>query len=128
MTGLKISALGLLLAVSTLALPFRAGSVELLKMKLGDMVEQSDYILIARVTRTYGEKPLKFADIEPITLVKGTSPSTIMYRDGISEHNPDCCEPGASYLFFLQNTPSGIIVTVGGRDAAVKVTAQGQPN
>ena len=122
---MKISTLALLLTVFMLAFPFRAGSVEPLRMKLGDMVEKSDYILIARVKRTYGERPLKYADIEPITLVKGTGPSKIMYRDGISEHNPNCCEPGISYLFFLQDTPSGIIVTVGGRDAAIEVTSEG---
>ena len=125
MTRLKISALVLLLTVSMLAFPFRARSVEPLQMRLGDMVEQSDYILIARVKGTYGDGPLMYADIEPITLVKGTSPSKIMYRNGISEHNPHCCKPGISYLFFLKNTPSGIIVTVGGRDAAIEVTSEG---
>lgn len=115
-----------LLAVIILMAPSSAISVEPLRMKLGDMVSQSDYILIARVKRVYaGEGPLMLADIEPISLVKGPAPTTVVFKTGIHEHDPDCCEPGVSYLFFLENTPKGSIVTVGGRDAAIKVTSQG---
>ena len=115
-----------LLATIVSLAPSSAISVEPLRMKLGDMVSQSDFILIAKVKRVYsGEGPLMLADIDPISLVKGSAPSTIVFKNGIHEHDPDCCEPGVSYLFFLQRTPRGVIVTVGGRDAAIKVTSEG---
>jgi hypothetical protein len=93
-------------------------------MYLRDMVAQADYILVARVVGLYdGEGPEKYARIEPITEIKGSGPTTILYKSGISEHDPDCCELGARYLFFLQRTPSGAIVTIGGREGAVKATS-----
>ena len=114
----------LVLSVSALALPFQAASVAPLKMYAEDMAARADYILIAKVTRLYdGQGPAKFADIEPVSLIKGTAPETVMYKTGISEFDPQCCEIGASYLFFLQRTPNGSVVVVGGRGGAIRVTS-----
>ena len=127
MTQRKLPSTLLLLAIGVLALPFHADSVEPLKMYAEDMVERSDYILVATVTRTYdGQGPAKFADIEPVAQIKGIAPKTFMYKTGISEIDPSCCETGASYLFFLKRASNGSVVTVGGRGGAIKVTGECQ--
>jgi hypothetical protein len=120
----KVYSTLLVLAVGALALPFQATSVAPLKMYAEDMAARADYILIARVTRLYdGQGPEKFADLVPVSLIKGPAPETVMYKTGISEFDPKCCEIGASYLFFLQRTPNGSVVVVGGRGGAIRVTS-----
>ena len=124
MTQRKAHSILLLLAIGALALPFKAASVEPVKMYAEDMAARADYILVAKVTRLYdGQGPGKFADIEPVSLIKGTAPKSVMYKTGISEFDPKCCEMGASYLFFLQRTPNGSVVVVGGRGGAIKVSS-----
>jgi len=124
MTRYKFALALSVLAITALATPHQADSVEPVKMYAQDMVNRADYILVAKVTKTYdGQGPEKFADLEPVSLIKGTAPTTVMYKTGISEFDPACCETGASYLFFLQRTPNGSAVVVGGRGGAIKVTS-----
>ncbi|MBZ4187252.1 hypothetical protein K7B09_13060 [Thermomonas sp. RSS23] len=124
MTTYRFSLVLLALAIAAVGTPYPAASVEPVKMYAQDMVDRADYILVAKVTRTYdGQGPEKFADLEPVSLIKGTAPMTVMYKTGISEFDPACCETGASYLFFLQRTPNGSAVVVGGRGDAIKVTS-----
>lgn len=125
MTQWKTNLAVLLMAIGALAIPSPASSVAPVKMYAEDMASRADYILVAKVTRIYdGQGREKFADIQPLSLIKGSAPKTVMYTTGISEFDPECCEPGASYLFFLQRTPSGATVVVGGRGGAIRVTSE----
>lgn len=123
MTQRKVH-LALLLSFCTLVFPFCTAAVSPVKMFAEDMAIRADYILVAKVTRLHdGQGPERYADIEPVSLIKGRAPTVVRYKSGISEFDPECCELGASYLLFLQRTPNGSISVIGGRGGAIKVTS-----
>ncbi len=123
MTHRKINST-LLLSFCALVFPFRAAAISPVKMFAEDMAIRADYILVATVTRLHdGQGPERYADIEPVSLIKGRAPKVVRYKSGISEFDPECCELGASYLLFLHHTPNGSIFVIGGRGGAIKVTS-----
>ena len=92
-----------------------------LTMKTMDqMVKESDVILIGKVVElSHFERTQGLAIVESISFIKGSGSIKLIYKTGISELDPDCCELGKRYLFFLRRQPDGHFVTVGGRQGAI---------
>ena len=96
-----------------------------LTMKTMDqMVQESDVILIGKVVELANfEGREVVAVVENISAIKGSGEIKLIYKTGISELDPYCCELGKRYLFFLRRQPDGYFVTVGGRQGAIAAEA-----
>ena len=92
-----------------------------LTMKTMDqMVSESDVILVGTVIELSSfEGTQGLALIQNTAPIKGSGEIKLIYKTGISELDPDCCELGKKYLFFLRRQPDGYFVTVGGRQGAI---------
>ena len=120
---------GLLVFVMVLAglsYPVQALSVELSKKFIDQMVGESDLIMIGRVEALSNSDTSsdRLAKVRGIYGIKGLADVTLIYRTGISEFDPDCCEVGKAYLFFLRRQPNGLFVTVGGRQGAIEASSE----
>ncbi len=105
-----------------LAFPGAVGALVLNKKTMDQMVAESDLIMIGRVESLSVAPPYGdgIAQIRGVAAVKGLADVTLVYRTGMTELNPDCCEIGKSYLFFLRRQPGGEYFTVGGRQGAIE--------
>ncbi|MFL7963360.1 hypothetical protein ACEI36_14105 [Pseudomonas kielensis] len=94
--------------------------LELKKMSLEDKVSSSDLVFIGLVTKTQRNSQdfgYDLAITQPIEVLKG-NPSEdikIAYNGTIPEAQPNCCEVGKSYLFFVSKNPKGDYYPVNGR-------------
>ncbi len=91
---------------------------------MDQMVQESDVIMIGKVVElaTFEERQ-GLAVVESISTIKGSGEIKLIYKTGISELDPKCCELGRTYLFFLRRQPDGYFVTVGGRQGAIAAEA-----
>ena len=100
--------------------PGSVGANALTMKTMDQMVQESDVILIGRVVElSHFEKTQSLAIVESISSIKGSGEIKLIYKTGISELDPNCCELGKRYLFFLRRQPDGYFVTVGGRQGAI---------
>lgn len=109
-----------------LALPGAALPVELNKKFIDQMVAESDLIMIGKVEALSSSDTSadQLAQVRGIYGIKGLADVTLIYRTGIRELDPDCCEVGKTYLLFLRRQPNGLFVTVGGRQGAIEASSE----
>jgi hypothetical protein len=100
-------------------------SVELDKKFVDDMVHESDIIIVGHVTGLHQSESSRdmYASIKAVYGIKGFRDVNLIYRTGIRELDPDCCEVGKTYLLFLRRQPNGFFVTVGGRQGSIEATS-----
>ena len=111
------------LLVVGLALSASASAVSPSAKTLGITVKESDVILVGKVVElSTFEESQGVARIEPITWIKGSGEIHFLYRTGIRELDPECCDLGSSYLLFLRRQPDGVFVAVGGKQGVVPVS------
>jgi hypothetical protein len=90
------------------------------EMSLEDKVNKSDLVVIARVVSVFKKGCVassKCADIRIATYLKGSSVEqvAVLFDGPISELNPKCCVPGATYLFLLEHIDERYYRSVNGR-------------
>ena len=99
--------------------PGIAASNQVREMSLTQKVGTSDIVLIARVVAVDDDACLasyRCAKLAVSTVLKGSVPRTfaVLFDGPIAEANPMCCEPGKSYLFFLQKAKGQYFQSVNG--------------
>lgn len=105
-----------------LALPTAVSAISPSGKTVEITVQESDVILVGKVVNLSSfEQNQAIARIEPITWIKGSGEVHFLYRTGIQELDPECCEIGRSYLLFLRRQPDGTFVPVGGKQGVVPV-------
>jgi hypothetical protein len=105
---MKLSGRGaiVLLAVLVTAGDLRANDVH--DLPLEKKARLSDLVVIGRVESTriesfVGASGYRYARVHIDSILKGKPPERldVMFGGSIAEENPDCCEVGKTYLFFL---------------------------
>jgi len=110
-----------LLAPSSIGVGF---ANQLPRFSLEEKVAQSDVVLIGRVVAMRPENRVEtYATVKVVEVLKGTVKGNVRFlaKGGISEMEPDCCDVGANYLFFLKKDGSGIYFAVNGRYGVYKL-------
>jgi hypothetical protein len=98
-------------AIVLLALLFTADDVlanAVPELSLEKKARLSDLVVIGRVESTRPEKvgageEYEYARVHVDRVLKGKPPDQldVLFRGMVAEFDPDCCEVGKSYLFFL---------------------------
>jgi len=109
-----------------ITLPSELLAVELSKKFIDQMIDESDLIMIGKVEALSASDTSadQLARLRGIYGIKGLADVTLIYRTGIRELDPDCCEVGKTYLFFLRRQPNGLFVTVGGRQGSIEASSE----
>lgn len=93
---------------------------ELKKQSLEEKVSKSELVFIGTVTKTI-RNPQDFgydlALITPVEILKGSPAQEIRvtFNGSIPEAQPNCCNIGKLYLFFVSKNPKGDYYPVNGR-------------
>jgi hypothetical protein len=91
------------------------------EMSLEKKVRMSDAVVIGQVVSTKpehsGESTLELASVSVSSVLKGHPPKSIevLSKGPIAEMDPDCCQIGGVYLFFLVHDKKGNFESVNGR-------------
>lgn len=97
----------------TLAVIGDARANEVREMSLENKVRLSAIVVIGSVistkTETVSNIELEYARIRVDTVLKGKVPDSVdvLAKGSISEMDPNCCEVGKTYLFFLVKSRNG---------------------
>lgn len=102
----------------------QAESISPSKKYIGDMVLESDLIMVGKVVEVlpFEKQGQMYARVISISQIKGSGDANFIYKTGISELDPDCCVVGKTYLLFLRRQPDGYFVSVGGRQGVIPST------
>ena len=123
---LRACAIALILSAATGAVLAN----EVREMSLEKKARQSDLVVIGRVMSTRKEKAkdvtLEYARVRVDKILKGTPPEPldVLSKDSIAELNPDCCEIGRAYLFFLVKAKQSTFASVNGRFGILPLDAR----
>ena len=116
------------LAVSTIGK--QSVAFEETPLPLDKKARMADLVIVGEVAglsnRVVGEIREKFAKVTVTATLKGQSLGSVsvMYSGPISELNPNCCEVGRSYVFFLRNFGTGEYESADGRFGIYPIGSQ----
>ncbi len=94
------------------------------ELSLEEKSSRSDLVVVGRIERTDASGGVeRVALVHVETRLKGASQGLVKvrYRSGISELDPDCCEIGGRYIFFLREGRDGVYQSVNGYFGVYKV-------
>lgn len=96
------------------------------RQSLEDQVRQSDLVALGVAT---GHDHEGVTTVKITTVLKGHSEETIhlVYRTGIAELDPICCEAGKTYFLLLRRISGSLYETVNGPYGAVDVGTSEPP-
>lgn len=100
----------------------RSESISPNKKYIGDMVLESDVILVGKVIEVlpFERQGQMYARVISISPIKGAGDVNFIFKTGISELDPsNCCVVGKAYLLFLRRQSDGYFVSVGGKQGVI---------
>ncbi|HJU41067.1 MAG TPA: hypothetical protein VJ724_15970 [Tahibacter sp.] len=115
------------LAVSLLLVSSASQGYSYEEMSLEDKAKASELVLIGQVSTIF-EKGCKSrytcASLKVVNVVKGVPKGGIfvLFDGPIAEWNPECCEVGVSYLFFLKHLDGNFFSSTDGPYGVYKVS------
>jgi hypothetical protein len=97
---------------------------------LSEKVRDADLIVLGEVVSTQsfvvsGAITLEYAVILPMQNIKGKKQPgelRVLISEPIPEFDPECCEAGTSYLFFLEHSADELYRSVNGRYGIYKLS------
>jgi len=111
-----------ILLVAALLSSATATSYDLPKRSLDDQVHSADVVsigVVVSLSKHDSRDPAAYgiAKVNIIKALKGDPGAAIdvVYRNGISEQDLDCCAVGKTYFLVLRRTHSGLYESVNGR-------------